>query len=300
MKKIIFVILPILLSSCFWSWDTQDVQEAKKEILNPSSETQTSTGVVEEKVINEDALVTIQKLDTFDIFDLNTLPEDKINAEEIVLTGITWTAAIDSIQVEFSNRESSFLPDTYTLKTFKKGDTTFRYIASSRQKVLDYGANEYLFTAYSGNTKSQIRMTILLQKKEEILVQSWSVDIESEGIKWLSIETRTLDPLDCSIPDNLTSFLSAKYSWVYWNTCRDIIKEKWISYYVLRLSGEEYFYEKHYYDYTSGNYGVLELQTGTGVTKDTIWEKNQELKAMDFPQSAEVDSLFRAKINAVQ
>jgi len=53
--------------------------------------------------------------------------------------------------------------------------------------------------------------------------------------------------------DNVTDFLKQKLNtWFYWNTCRDIIKGKWISLYVLKLDNDTYTYEKKYFDFNHG------------------------------------------------
>jgi len=53
-------------------------------------------------------------------------------------------------------------------------------------------------------------------------------------------------------------------------------------------------YEKHYVVYTDLSYWVYELETWTWVTKDTIAEKNTELKEKntDYPTLEVVDKLF--------
>lgn len=85
-------------------------------------------------------------------------------------------------------------------------------------------------------------------------------------------------------------------TWFYWNTCRDTIKDKGISYYVIRLTDKEnYVYEKHYVDYEHSLYTTYEVQSGTGVTKDNISDKNTELKEINdtLQNVALVDSLVK-------
>jgi len=82
-------------------------------------------------------------------------------------------------------------------------------------------------------------------------------------------------------------------TWFYWNTCRDITKDLGIYFNVLRLEGEKYIYERHYLDFKHNLYGVYELETGTGVTQDTIAEKNNELKEREFSSLEVVDMLMR-------
>jgi len=68
--------------------------------------------------------------------------------------------------------------------------------------------------------------------------------------------------------ENLTDYLSDNINtWFYWNTCRDLIKDKAITFYVLQLNGEEYVYQKHYVDFINSFYGSYDIETGTGVQR---------------------------------
>jgi hypothetical protein len=86
-------------------------------------------------------------------------------------------------------------------------------------------------------------------------------------------------------------------SWYYWNTCRDIVKDKGIKFNVIRLQGDDYVYERHYIDFVHGFYGVYELETGTGVTSENIADKNNELKLREFPSLDIVDDLIKDIVN---
>jgi hypothetical protein len=87
--------------------------------------------------------------------------------------------------------------------------------------------------------------------------------------------------------------LVEKYGYSYWNSCRDIVKDKSIWFYVLRLSWEDYFYEKHYINYEKQEYWVLLLETWIWVTKDMLKEKNDELKLISFDKTIKADSVFK-------
>lgn len=161
------------------------------------------------------------------------------------------------------------------------------------------------------------------EELESVVFPKWDfgeaimLDNESayySDIKGLEIQKRGgLSDVICEAPDisettgsgtstdateqthSITSFLLDSYSsWVYWNTCRPTTKDLWISFYVLRLLGDDEFkYEKHYLDYNNELHGILELKTGTGVTKDNIWEKNREFKDENFEITNISDALFQ-------
>jgi hypothetical protein len=323
MKKIslVFVSL-VLLTSCFSSSDNT-LDEAKQELLHPSEstggndiweiiETWSTTTWSIDLPLDTGKKVSIEYLDEKTFITLDELTNASINPEEIVFSWKTQPAWVDKIVVQFQNGSSAYPLDSYTLKTYTPGDLTFKYIASSRQRVLDYGKNEYLFTAYSGGETSQVKVEILLDKNEDARKDAlsktltWSSEVGTVQVKdsqeektttniaGLSIARLPLDTIDCSQTDAITDFLLTKHSWAYWNTCRDIVKEKSIVFNVLRLEWEKYLYERHYYDFTSGTYGILTLESGTGTTKETMWDKNKELKSRDFSSTyKEADAYFK-------
>ena len=111
-------------------------------------------------------------------------------------------------------------------------------------------------------------------------------------LKGLEIEQEIL-PTDFTC-EGITDFLTERLkTWYFWNSCRDIIKERWISFQVIRISGEEYIYEKHYLDLIHGLYAVFELERWIGVDKEMLPEKNQELREKEFPVLEVVDKLMR-------
>jgi len=77
------------------------------------------------------------------------------------------------------------------------------------------------------------------------------------------------------------------------------VKEKGISFYVIYLSGDTYTYQKHYIDYVHGFYASYDIETGTGVDKDTISAKNDELKENNerFAKVAITDDLMKKIVN---
>ena len=332
MKKIIIAIIGILfLTSCFNSTDTTTVNQARNELLHP-----TATSSLVPKQVRRDeptssgALlkptqakkIDIEYLDEKAYITLDPLSEASINTEEMVISWKTQSGWIDKIVVQFSNSDSQYPQDSYTLKTYKRGDTSFKYIASSRQKVLDFWKNVYTFTAYTGKDTSQVKVSIQLDPSSPTLplpkVERWSTLNSQTGavivqqawpptltpntsISGLNSKNIALEPLDCSKTDAITEFLLTQYTWAYWNTCRDIVKERGISFNVLRLEGDNYMYEKHYYDFTNGNYSVLTLETGIWVTKETMGNKNKELKNKDFSsQTKAADEYFKKMLQISQ
>ncbi|MDQ7008902.1 MAG: hypothetical protein Q9M94_01270, partial [Candidatus Gracilibacteria bacterium] len=218
---------------------------------------------------------------------------------------------------------------------------------NSKFKVLDFGLNKYIFTAYNGNIESVLELQVLVSindnelldgkikaetffgKEEETKTAELIGDEEDlvftelpEGgtfgnviklgeksftysdIKGFEVKKEILAKINCSKNEDtdkyfVTEFLNDRQKSYYWNTCRDLIKDKGISFYVIRLDGEKYFYEKHYIDLLHGFYGVYELETGEGVDKDNISEKNKELKEKnrEFKNTEIVDDLFKKIIN---
>ena len=82
--------------------------------------------------------------------------------------------------------------------------------------------------------------------------------------------------------DNVTEHLQNMYSFSYWNTCRPINGESWISFNTLWITKEWYTYERHYLDKTHGLYSIIVLETGEWIDADNIADKNREYKTKDF------------------
>lgn len=98
--------------------------------------------------------------------------------------------------------------------------------------------------------------------------------------------------INCEDSESITDYLVESYGNVYWNTCRPIVKDKWFSFFVLRLEGAEYIYEKHYIDIVHSIYAITLVEVGEGVTKENIWEKNTELKEKEFENVKITDKLM--------
>jgi hypothetical protein len=106
--------------------------------------------------------------------------------------------------------------------------------------------------------------------------------------------------------ENMTDFLKNNvWSWFYWNTCRDIIKDKWISVYVIRLDWDKYIYEKKYFDFNHGliwNYIVKDnikadkenIATEIAELNSSLKETNKDsnIAYENYPELKVVDKLF--------
>lgn len=259
---------------------------------------------------------------------LDDISEEDLSWFEVKVTWKTNTQ-VDKIEVLFSNETSDFPDDQYTLQSFNPWDSTFLYVASSNYRVYDYGENEYIFKAYSWDQVSELKLSLIRDGEDSTIENDtsdsvwyekklfWNEDdtvyisFPKSSSFWdpvfLSADTFTYSlinnfevkkennlEINCS---NITTKLSDDLNtWFYWNTCRDIIKDKWISFYVIRLwEDDNYFYEKHYIDYDHWLYWVYLLEKWTWVDKDNIKDKNDLLKEIndDFKSSWVVDELFR-------
>ena len=122
----------------------------------------------------------------------------------------------------------------------------------------------------------------------------WDWKVTYSDLKGLEIKKEINSDLTC---ENLTEHLVDNIdTWFFWNTCRPIETDEWISFFVVRLDWDDkYVYEKHYYLSYQWIYWVQELEVWTGVTDKNIWEKNTELKEKneDFAIIEVADDLFR-------
>jgi hypothetical protein len=284
--------------------------------------------------VSQEQLITI---------DYEAIAKAKFSGDAEIKIKWSTNEILESIQVEFSNKDSDFKNDLYKLKTFKPGDTAFQYVASPLYEVLDYGDNTYLITAKWADRESITKIVLKIDapaptestENEDITNVSpewelgdlvfpkgkfWDVRVHDgdtifySDIKGLEIKQKWgLDAVVCEAPQSvaasgsgetteatetqhsLTRFLLDTYStWLYWNTCRPTVQGKGVSFYAVRLAGDNsYVYEKHYLDYSNELHGILELESGTWVTKDNIWEKNTELKAQEFEIDSISDDLFK-------
>ena len=119
------------------------------------------------------------------------------------------------------------------------------------------------------------------------VVKLWENSFTYSDIKWLEINKEIFQDINCWKNEDtdeyfVTEFLWEKISsWYYWNTCREIIKWKLISFFVIRLDWNNYIYEKNYLDTSNWFYWIYEIEKGELFTDEdlSISEKLEKLKA---------------------
>lgn len=322
MKKILLLLfVSIFLVSCFWKVSKEDENKAKKDLLsndmsyveNKKIEEEKKSEYKEEKISKnfiESRYLTEEKfieIDEFSISDFLDLEQE-----------ITWKTLtnVDKIIVNFSNSSSNFPSDRFQLKKFKAWDEKFLYRAFKKYETFDYGENIYVIEAYSWEKISKLEYRIRLEKEEkksepiEILdlptssiywnpIEIWDWKITYSDVKWLEIEKVWELYLENN-SDSITKFLASKYNWYfYWNTKRQFLWEKWLSFFVVRAEKEKYFYEKHYY--IDWFYWILSLEEWDFDSENSekikkLWELNLLLKEKnkDFKMIEIADLLFQS------
>lgn len=250
--------------------------------------------------------------------ELDDLSDENIFDWEVEITWKTLTN-VDKIVVIYENTESDFPKDTYTLQQFSSWDKTFLYRAFSMYETLDFGKNIYTIEAYSWEEISKLELIINVIKEDEINesekikdfnyeiwldslpiwswfwnpIDLWNWKIWYSDLSWLEIYSYKFDDISCEkLTDSLTKKIN---SWFYWNTCRPILDDKWISYFVIRIEWEKYYYEKHYYLIEKSLYWIQELESWEWIDDINISEKNQELKLNneDYNILYIIDDLFK-------
>ena len=317
MKKLSLLLVILLLTSCslFNKNKDDDISKAKQEMLwnenlldtTGSENTDTleesltwSESEIEEVIenINEPTTSATPLTSWEALIEIEDLSNKDFYSGEFYINGIVlWV--VDKIEVSFSNETSSYPEDLFKLRQFKVWDKKFKYMASSNFKTLDFWLNKYIFTAYSGENTYKVKVEINIPEKEvknpanpqEARLTNEIANITD--IKDLKVtESENVSEITCE-SDVLTNYLVENYWYTYWNSCRDIIKGKSIWFYVLRLEWEKYFYEKHYIDYDKKLHWILFLEEWTWVTKDSLKEKNYELKDVSYDSTLKADLFFK-------
>jgi len=316
MQKYFLVLISIiLLVSC---WESQELRDAKDELLGntevvtereESLQETESTGIRSENTFIDGDIVQIIPQTSVQYLEFDSISEADIADGEVEITGSA-DPSVDKIQVLFSNTSSEFPDDNYTLQTYEAGSESFRYIASSKNQVLDYGKNVYIFTEteivliYSEGQDFTVTETKLIGWEDNTLfidlpksaeygepVQLGESSFTYSGIKWLEVTRELLPDVTC---ETLTEYLTERLNtWYYWNTCRDLVADNAIYYNVVFLKWDEYIYERHYIDFYNGLYATYELERGQWVDSDNIADKNTELKENTYEVTKVVDGLMR-------
>lgn len=333
MKYILIFLSFFLLVSCFSS--QKDIDEAKKELLWNSSveeNTVTDNGAESNSESQKNDMVSqwqniqIVGLSEEQFLDFDAISDSFLSLWEVEISWKT-NVYVEEIKVEFSNPTSNYPDDNYTLQTYSPEEGSFIYRASSRNKVLDYGENNYIFTAISGDAESQTKITLVVPQDDlnsddasgvetDILgtednllqinfptaskygepIKLWEASFTYSGIKWFEAKKQIFEAPTC---EDVTEFLRGRINtWFYWNTCRDIVKDLGIKINVLRLEDEQYIYERHYLDFKHGIYATYELERGSWVDSENIAEKNEELKEREYPSLEVVDDLMKDIVNS--
>jgi hypothetical protein len=305
----------------WWTNLDLEIQKAKDQIDNADNNKEIKQDSIEEieEIVKKDEVkkIEINSLTSNQLLEFDDLSRKNLLSWEVEITWKTlWK--VDKIVVSFSNETSDFPVDVYTLKQFVAWSETFLYRAFSKYETLDYWKNVYLFEAYSGDEITKLELVLNVVKDEEKNIQStndvyekidltdlpsnekfWNpIDlgnwkISYSDLNWLEIRMEVKPELTC---EKVTSVLADYISWYfYWNTCRPVNNDEWVSFYVIRLDWDNYFYEKHYYLPYQWLYWVQELETWTWVTNLNIWEKNAELKEnnSEFGILKITDDLFK-------
>lgn len=325
-KKYNFAILFVMilsLTSCFW-WN-DDVTKAKQELLNQDNSLEEkyeeNISKFEESEKQEKEKVIINYLTESKFIELDSIDENDLSSLELEITWKT-LVNVDKINVTFSNNTSKFPVDNYALKTFKSWDVSFLYRAFKKYETLDYGENKYIIEAYSWAEVSKLELIINIEDEkeeessensdEEIVTEQvnlntlpvwwdfwnpvdiWLGKFTYSDIKWLQVEKLINADLKLD-SDSVNEFLADRIDWwFFWNSLRPVSWEEGVSFYLIRLEWDKYFYEKHYYT-ISWFYGVLVLETWSWIDLNWLSEKNTQLKEKnaDFTITTISDKLFK-------
>jgi len=333
MKKIIFMLILAVVAYGLWQYSqpNQELIDAKKELwieVDSSIENQVNEakkeifeqvdnavwGVTEviEGVIEEvkTPTFTIELLSGNDILELDTLKESDLTDWEVDLT---WkiNAHVDSIRVLYSNSDSDYPDDDYSLQQFVAWSDAFLYRAYSWYETFDFGTNVYTIIMTSWKEESRVQLSILYPHPDDQKDSDSDENIENNNaevhnidpselptgadygnpvklgenkftysdIKWFQFEKHSAFVVDCN-SDLVTKTIWEKTgAWSWWNTCRPSEDKTYITYYVLNMKDGEYIYSKHYF--SQNYYAITELSTGVDEwwnALESISDKNEWLK----------------------
>ncbi len=329
MKKIMFMLIIAVVAYGLWQYSqpNQELIDAKKELwidVDKSIDTKISEakkeifeqvdnavwGIKEvvEEVIEEEVPTFSQKILSWnDILTLDTLTEsDLVNWE----VDLTWKikAHVDSIRVLYSNKDSDYPDDDYSLQQFVSGSDKFLYRAHSKYQTFDYGTNVYTIIMTSWKEVSKLEFTIYYpdldntegvdENKETVNtdkidssklptswvygspVKLWENKFTYSDVKGFQVEKHSVLDVSCE-SNQVTKIIWEKTSaWSWWNTCRPSVNKNYVTYYAVNMKDGNYVYSKHYF--SKEYYAIVELQTWIDEswnTLETVSDKNDWLKA---------------------
>ena len=277
---------------------------------------------------NERYYYEVQKVLSKWLVDISPISNIENITDKLEINWIVSDKNIDKIVVTFTNSSSSFPKDVHTLSQYKKWDSKFVYRAFTQYQVLDKGLNEYLVEAYIwSELVDSLKLVVNIPKS--LPSDTWTSSISPENIVSTNLWNEN-DNLFLSLPtneaiywsaktnwnesftysqvnnltfardnnsfnmscENIADYLSTVYTWYYWNTCRPVSWENWIYVNVLSLSWEEYIYNRVYIDKKHWLVWNLLLEKWVWVTKDTLSDKNNELKNSTYEVLQKSDKLF--------
>jgi hypothetical protein len=330
MKKIMFMLIVAVIAYGFmqFSQPNQELIDAKKELwiqTDNSTDSQINEAkkeifkqvdnavwdikeVIEDVVKEETPIFTTELLSGADILELDKLKISDLSDGEVDLT---WkiNAHVDTIRVLYTNSNSDYPDDDYSLQQFVAGSDKFLYRAYSGYKTFDFGTNIYTIIMTSWKEESRVQLSIYYPNLEEgensnqenvkieevnhsidssdlptsgdygSPVKLWENKFSYSDIKGFQVEKHSVSMVDCN-SDLVTSTIWEKtWSWSWWNTCRPSTDKDYVTYYALNMKDGEYVYAKHYF--SPKYYAITELSTGIDEwwnTLETVSDKNEWLK----------------------
>jgi len=346
MKILILIISLFILTSCFWP-DKWDIESAKNELLWKNDNNENSrinyedinekeditnddiekNNIKENKVINntdntknnniDDKLFNVKYFDDNNYLKIIDIDNSSIKKEWVEIRWEVLNKDIDKIKVYFSNKTSDLADWDYTLKKYKKWDSTFLYNAFRKFNAFDNWENNYLIEWYIWNRiVSKINVSIkypddnLIEKEiidknlfEEVFIDDFSfpewesiwflVDLWNKNYWYSKLDNFTIkidsnkNDLNCS---NIWDLLKQNYSWYFWNNCLED-KNK-LSVNVLYLIWNKYYYETRYFHNKYPLSWRVLLETWFGITWENISQKNLELKDVEFENQKITNIIF--------
>ncbi len=206
LRILAYILISILLTSCFWTSNNDEINKAKEEmwiVTNdswPVNEVDNknewswiwTSDTVKKEEKEEETQKTNIKIEnlTQDVFlSFDDISESDLLKLKVEITWKTLTE-VDKIIVKFSNNTSQYPDDNYTLQKFSAWDNTFLYRAFSEYEALDYGINEYIFEAYSENTVAKTKVTLTV--KNEIEESKDDFHTTNNNYEWEKLDISSL------------------------------------------------------------------------------------------------------------